>query len=447
MIESVIDKIKIGSEEINCLRFRNSIEFNGEVHLHGICIPQIIDLFPLRTKNNKLSKIPRSKASPIIKKIIEDKIFTVKGKTPFCGNEIDIFLLKDFKELVRIFVKRGHSEAIMFWKKAFLDNPVCSETEKQTISLLSTEEKDSNKKVAVTTVVENVRGLNSQKNLIYLKRIQQIQDEDDVNLQQSLNFDEKDKSFLEKPTAIEDRNEENISVFNADLALNLLNAEDDYPVDFDLAWKWIGWSKKQDAKNVLLNNFELDIDFLRKGVKSPSGGRPSELILLTIDCFKSLSMIAGTSMGKEIRKYFLECEKILKNKNKIEKKNNCSVSNLDPLDALISGLQELKALKLDHELLKQKLELETKRSEELRNLVEQHNSELERIHKPHGDYYSVMGFLRIKGFNNISIKEASRIGKIATAKCEALGIEKEFVTDPRFGLVGLYPDSILEQCI
>ena len=54
------------------------------------------------------------------------------------------------------------------------------------------------------------------------------------------------------------------------------------------------------------------VDFSTKWLKTSTGGRPSELILLTIDCFKSLGMMAGTEQGKVIRKYFLECERIVK---------------------------------------------------------------------------------------------------------------------------------------
>ena len=47
-------------------------------------------------------------------------------------------------------------------------------------------------------------------------------------------------------------------------------------------------------------------------MKTPEGGRPSEFIKLTIDCFKSFGMMAGTEKGKEIRRYFLMCERQLK---------------------------------------------------------------------------------------------------------------------------------------
>jgi anti-repressor protein len=100
--------------------------------------------------------------------------------------------------------------------------------------------------------------------------------------------------------------------FSHDVALSLNQSPEPFPIDFDDGWKWLGWKKKQDAKSVLLNNFEEEIDFLRKGVKSSTGGRPSEFIGVTIDCFKSLAMMAGTERGKEVRSYFLKCERIAK---------------------------------------------------------------------------------------------------------------------------------------
>ena len=104
--------------------------------------------------------------------------------------------------------------------------------------------------------------------------------------------------------------------FSHELALALTQSANEFPVDFDDAWRWIGYSKKQQAKNKLINNFEPDVDyrvFTQTGVNSTQqriqGGRPSEKISLTIDCFKSLGMMAGTQKGKEIRRYFLECER------------------------------------------------------------------------------------------------------------------------------------------
>ncbi len=105
--------------------------------------------------------------------------------------------------------------------------------------------------------------------------------------------------------------------FSHELALAIVQSTDEFPIDFDAAWKWIGYSTKQKAKNKLINNFEVSIDYninqTVKLVKRAQGGDSGiEDICLTIDCFKSLGMMAGTGQGKEIRRYFLECERIAK---------------------------------------------------------------------------------------------------------------------------------------
>jgi len=100
--------------------------------------------------------------------------------------------------------------------------------------------------------------------------------------------------------------------FDQTLALSLYQSSKAFPVDFDDAWHWLGYNQKSDALSKLKNNFDQDVDFSAKSLKTSTGGRPRTCVMLTIDCFKSLGMIAGTEQGKAIRKYFLECERIAK---------------------------------------------------------------------------------------------------------------------------------------
>lgn len=102
--------------------------------------------------------------------------------------------------------------------------------------------------------------------------------------------------------------------FSHEVALMLVNSSDPFPADFEQAWRWIGYSTKQKAKNKLLNNFEEGVDYtsFNQVVKREVGATTKEVIKLTIDCLKSLGMMAGTQKGKEIRRYFLDCERIAK---------------------------------------------------------------------------------------------------------------------------------------
>lgn len=106
--------------------------------------------------------------------------------------------------------------------------------------------------------------------------------------------------------------------FSLAIAQDLVNKDDQFPVDLDLAWQWLGYATKQKAQNKLFGNFEQGLDYnLNQTVKVQIEGkrqvsRPYLQITLTIDCFKSLGMMAGTEQGKQIRKYFLQCEKVIK---------------------------------------------------------------------------------------------------------------------------------------
>jgi anti-repressor protein len=128
--------------------------------------------------------------------------------------------------------------------------------------------------------------------------------------------------------------------FSHKLALSLLESSDPYPIDFDDAWKWIGYSSKQKARNKLFHNFEPKIDYTvllnQMGKQNGRGGHNREQIRLTIDCFKSLAMMAGTSKGKEVRQYFLKCERIAK----------------QAVEVIPAQNQEIERLKLELELTK-----------------------------------------------------------------------------------------------
>ena len=102
---------------------------------------------------------------------------------------------------------------------------------------------------------------------------------------------------------------------NAELEL-IAASSDPFPVDFDRAWQWIEYSSKQRGKEMLIKHFAEGVDFLLNGaVKQTdegSGGHNREEIRLTIDCFKSFCMMAGTEKGRDVRKHFIECERRLK---------------------------------------------------------------------------------------------------------------------------------------
>ena len=64
--------------------------------------------------------------------------------------------------------------------------------------------------------------------------------------------------------------------------------------------------------------FEENLDFTTILGKS-TGGRPSKDFAIKIEMAKELSMVENSEKGKEARKYFIECEKIVKGETNVNK--------------------------------------------------------------------------------------------------------------------------------
>lgn len=74
---------------------------------------------------------------------------------------------------------------------------------------------------------------------------------------------------------------------------------------------------KQEFANWIKNRIEKygfseNHDFLINLSKSPNGGRPSQEYYITLDMAKQLAMVENNEKGMQVRKYFIECEKQLK---------------------------------------------------------------------------------------------------------------------------------------
>ena len=95
------------------------------------------------------------------------------------------------------------------------------------------------------------------------------------------------------------------------------NQRNDFVIDLDNIWKWIGFSTKQKAKNLLEKNFVINNDYknlLNQQGKQHihvHGGHNKETILLTIRTFKLFCLKAGTEKATQIHEYYIKMEETL----------------------------------------------------------------------------------------------------------------------------------------
>jgi phage anti-repressor protein len=94
------------------------------------------------------------------------------------------------------------------------------------------------------------------------------------------------------------------------------NSKNDFIIDLDDVWKWCGFTRKDSCKKVIEKHFTRDVDYkilLRNLAEQVHGGSNKEHILMNVETFKSLCMLAGTSKSKQIRQYYIKLEELLQN--------------------------------------------------------------------------------------------------------------------------------------
>ena len=108
----------------------------------------------------------------------------------------------------------------------------------------------------------------------------------------------------------------------------------DYVIDLDNVWKWLGFNKKCNAKLTLEKNFVINKDYKilllnvqeqdfmtnnedeivphpKKESKLSHGGHNKETIMMNVKTFKKFCLKAGTKKADEIHDYFIKLEESL----------------------------------------------------------------------------------------------------------------------------------------
>ena len=95
------------------------------------------------------------------------------------------------------------------------------------------------------------------------------------------------------------------------------DSKNDFVVDLDNVWGWLGFSQKVNAKMLLEKQFEIDKDYkkssllLQQKQTTTKGGHNKEIFMLNVDTFKKFCLKAGTKKADEIHEYFIKLENII----------------------------------------------------------------------------------------------------------------------------------------
>lgn len=90
--------------------------------------------------------------------------------------------------------------------------------------------------------------------------------------------------------------------------------KNDVVIDLDDIWKWIGFSRKDPAKRLMIDCFVENIDYKiisHTSVGYSKVGKPTEQILMTVNTFKKFCLKAGTKKADEIHDYYIKLEELL----------------------------------------------------------------------------------------------------------------------------------------
>ena len=93
--------------------------------------------------------------------------------------------------------------------------------------------------------------------------------------------------------------------------------KNDFVIDLDNVWKWLGFSQKVNAKLLLEKHFTNSTDYKKlllsqqKQEDKTHGGHNKETFMLNIDTFKKFCLKAGTKKADEIHDYYIKLENVL----------------------------------------------------------------------------------------------------------------------------------------
>ena len=95
------------------------------------------------------------------------------------------------------------------------------------------------------------------------------------------------------------------------------DSKNDFVIDLDNIWQWLGFGQKVNAKRVLEKQFTINKDYKlllcqpEKQPNQPKGGHNKEIFMLNIETFKKFCLKSETKKADEVHDYFIKLENIM----------------------------------------------------------------------------------------------------------------------------------------
>ena len=123
----------------------------------------------------------------------------------------------------------------------------------------------------------------------------------------------------------------------------------DFVIDLDNVWKWLGFTSKWTAKRLIEKLFIINKDYqmlLSQQVKQEKhGGHNKETFMLNVITFKKFCLKAGTKKADEIHDYYIKLEETLHevvNEESVELKKQLEIKDkeVDKLETQVEKIRE-----------------------------------------------------------------------------------------------------------
>lgn len=186
------------------------------------------------------------------------------------------------------------------------------------------------------------------------------------------------------------------------------------------------WAKDKLAKHGFTEG--LDFSPVLGKTSSAAGGRPSIDYALTLDTAKELGMLEGNEKGREIRRYFIEAEKQLRQQ----------------APALPQTQGELILMLAQQNVANEKrLVAVENEQKQLAQAVAEVKAQVTTVPT---DFFTVAGWASLQK-KSIPTSTANALGRKAATLSKQQGFEIGKVTDQRYGKVNSYHRDVLIQVL